>query len=299
VILSFISVTLAAPHALILKLATNAGIDNFSFIAIRALLVLLICAPFLIRSRQKLAKNWKLILLSNIFIGIASISHIAGVRVAPASYTSVIGMFSPIIFLIISAAFIKERMSLNKIFGIAIAFVGAAIMFALPLLLDSHNLQIYPESIIFNFINITAFAFTMVIYRKIYARGVPIVTTMGSSWFLVFIVATILSLTTNSDIAAPISIMINNPIIIFCAFYSSIMVEIVSHGVRTHVYKKVGAFVISAASFFGKVLGVILPLIILRESLSIHVIIGAIVTLVGIAIIDKKPKDARKNLQAA
>ncbi len=87
------------------------------------------------------AKNWRpmrrkdyslLIIGSIISITLGNVALLMGLQRVPAVNASLIGLFGPLILLILSVEFLKERLSLKTFFGILISFFGAAIVIGNP-----------------------------------------------------------------------------------------------------------------------------------------------------------------------
>lgn len=86
-------------------------------------------------------KDWKrisrrdyflLIIGSIISITIGNVALLMGLQKVPAVNASLIGLFGPLILLILSVEFLKERLSLRTFLGIMVAFAGAAIIIGKP-----------------------------------------------------------------------------------------------------------------------------------------------------------------------
>ncbi|MCL1877116.1 EamA family transporter [Candidatus Saccharibacteria bacterium] len=290
ILISVFSAVLTAPAYMLTKIVTNTQLDDMSFMAIRYGLIVVVCLPLVIKYFGKIAKNLRLVLACNVFLMIAGIVHTPAISSSTSSYVAIMHLFSPITFVLLSATLIREKLNTRKIIGITVAFIGAFVMFALPAITADGTFQFYPEATILSFINGVCFGIVMIMWRKINLSGVPIWATMGSTFILLAVTTGVVSVISNGGVETPLSIVLANPAIPITIAFLSIVVSLISHIMNTEVYEKVGSTVVAATSYLGKILGIILPIVILRESLSVHLIGGAIITIIGIVIIDTKPK---------
>lgn len=288
VLISIISAVIAAPSYMLIKIITDTQLDDVSFMALRYSLLIIACLPVVIGAWPKIRQNWKPILLCNIFIAVSGWTHTPSISLSTASYISVLHLFSPIVLVIVSAAIVKEKLNFRKIVGVAIAFIGAFVMFALPVFL-SNPFEFYPEATILSLTNSFAFAFAMILWRKIKIAGVPMIAMMGSTYVLLAFSTSVVSMA-NNGILLPFNVIINQPVILITIVYLAIIVSLLSHMLNANIYTKVDSSLVSATNYLSKILGILLPVLILRESLSIYMIIGGLVALVGIVIINTKPR---------
>jgi drug/metabolite transporter (DMT)-like permease len=111
-----------------------ASIPVAIFIALRFLAASLIILPFAIKTWKKLrVKELLLLSLSSVFyISLSSSALNMGLTKTSAINASIIYLLEPILLLILSASFLKERLSLIMFIGICVSLVGGLIIIGRP-----------------------------------------------------------------------------------------------------------------------------------------------------------------------
>lgn len=111
-----------------------ASIPVTIFMAIRFLTAALVLLPFAIRSWKPLTtKSFLLLSLSSIFyVSLSSLALYIGLTKTSASNSAIIYLLEPLILLVLSASFLKERLSIRTFVGICIALIGSLIIIGRP-----------------------------------------------------------------------------------------------------------------------------------------------------------------------
>ena len=94
----------------------------------------LLIAPFARRDWKRLRrKDYALLILGSIIaISLGNVALLLGLQWVPSINAPLIGLFSPVLLFILSAQFLKERLSLKTFVGILISFAGAAVIIGKP-----------------------------------------------------------------------------------------------------------------------------------------------------------------------
>ncbi|HEY4963890.1 MAG TPA: DMT family transporter [Candidatus Saccharimonadales bacterium] len=104
------------------------------FIAIRFLTASLFILPFAIRSWKPLKrKDFLLLLLSSIFYITLSVTALnIGLSKTTASNAAIIWLLMPILLFLLSASFLREKLSLKTFLGITVALAGSLLIISKP-----------------------------------------------------------------------------------------------------------------------------------------------------------------------
>lgn len=142
--LPILALTLAAilwgVNTVLIKISIE-SIPISIFIALRFLACGLLLLPFALRTWKPLSKrDFLLLCLSSLFYITFSVTALnIGLSKTTAINASIIWLLSPLLLLIMSTSFLKEKISLRTFIGICMAFLGALIIIGEPWSLNSTN----------------------------------------------------------------------------------------------------------------------------------------------------------------
>jgi drug/metabolite transporter (DMT)-like permease len=107
-----------------------ASIPPYILLSIRFLFASLVILPFAIRSWQPLKlKDYLLLTLSSVFfISLSALLLNIGLTKTTANNAAVIFLLYPLLLFILSAQFLRERMSLKTFIGIIVALIGSLVI---------------------------------------------------------------------------------------------------------------------------------------------------------------------------
>lgn len=284
-LVGLLSVFLAAPNSTFTKFGTD-SINPILYVGLRFLVIGIVTLPFVIKAKDKLTRsNFKHTLISAMGMAVAVMSYVGAISLSQASYVSIITLITPIFFIIFSNKITGEKISRRALYGITLAMIGAMIVVLLPVAIrQSGDFVFYPLATVLALINTISFPITIIYYRRANDEGVPIMALMNiSSWVVTFISVVMLFVMTiffNATFETPAK-----PAII-AVFYSAIAVALLSRAMGIKSYEYIGAVRTSALAYLETFLAILIPVVVLRESLSTEMIIGGIVILLGVFIVE-------------
>ncbi len=277
-----------APHPMIVKYAIE-GTDMFFWNMLRFAIASLILLPLIILGWssvwKKGVRKWTLFMI--VSTTVALLTFTAMIKFSQASYTSIMNLLSPIILVLLSIIFTKDKISKQAITGITIAGFGASIIAVLPML--QNGSAIYPLATILGLINGVAHSISIISMRKMNEHKIPFKYISGmislaclfsfGGLFLLF------GEKNASSISTPLLLM---------AIYSGLGVSILGRIMASHLYEKAGAATIGVINYVATILAIILPILIMGENLTTNMIIGGLLILAGVYFIEshhkRKPK---------
>lgn len=284
-LVGLLSVFLAAPNSTFTKFGTD-SVNPILYVGLRFFVIGIVTLPFVIKAKDNLTRsNVKHTLISAVGMTVAVTSYVGAISLSQASYVSIITLITPIFFIIFSNKLTGEKISRRAIFGITLAMLGAMIVVLLPIAIrQSGDFVFYPLATLLALINTIAFPITIIYYRKANDEGVPIMALMNiSAWVVTFISVLILFFMTiflGTTFDSP-----DKPAII-AVFYSAIAVALLSRAMGIKSYEFIGAVRTSALAYLETFLAILIPILVLGEKLSIEMIIGGIVILMGVFVVE-------------
>jgi drug/metabolite transporter (DMT)-like permease len=128
-----ISFSLAGVNTVLIKMGV-ATIPVPIFLSIRFLAAALLLLPFAVYTWKPLKRKDVLLLVLNSFfyITFSSLALNIGLTKTTASNAAIIWLLAPLLLFILSASFLKERLSLKTFLGIIVALVGSLIIIGRP-----------------------------------------------------------------------------------------------------------------------------------------------------------------------
>ncbi|MCL4418648.1 MAG: DMT family transporter [Patescibacteria group bacterium] len=124
---------LAGAIAAITKIGLS-QIPPFSFAFIRFLLASFIVAPFIFKKRKSFVRDMKILLPFSIFATINIIFFATGIKLTTADISQILYTTVPILTGALAYFMLGDKLSLRKISGIAVGFIGASLALFVPIL---------------------------------------------------------------------------------------------------------------------------------------------------------------------
>ena len=87
-----------------------------------------------------------------------------------------------------------------------------------------------------------------------------------------------------------------NPSVILAILYSGIVVALISRVLNIASYERIGSAVSSSLMYLETVIAILIPIIILKETISLAMIIGVALILTGVAITEHHKSTHHKHL---
>lgn len=279
--LGLLGVILEAPNATALRQLTF-ELDPFSLNIARFLIIAVITLPFMLFALPKFNKrNIKYAALAGTYMTIAIIAFTWALKTGPASYVSIIALLSPIMLILFSVKLVHEKINRRSLAGITLAAIGAMVIVVLPLAVQtSGSFVFYPESTIYTLINCAAFVLSIIYSKKANEAGVPMTALIGSySWLIIAVCVAALAVTQTS-LTVPSG---GNLLLII---YSSVGIALFVRAISVFSYEHIGSAATGALAYLGSLLSIIVPLFVLGETLSVEMVAGGILILLGIYVIE-------------
>lgn len=277
----FVAALLSAPNALILRY-TSATLDPLLINTARFGLAGLVFLPVLIKDAPKLLKSKKAflkLLAAGLALAIAGVTYVIAIGNAPASYVSIIGLLSPILLVIYARRLSHERMSSRAITGIVIAAIGAMLVVVLPLAkATGGEFVFYPIATIAALVSTLAYPVTLVLAKDINKRfRVHILSIVSFSSLLTALVSLGLWCVSHGDQAVVLS-----TVDMWSLLYAGLIVLGLSRALTLRGYKYISTPMLGSLSYVESFLAVILPVFVLHEKLSVEMVIGGCLILLGV-----------------
>jgi len=215
----------------------------------------------------------------------AIIAMTYAIKYSNASYAVIMSMLSPVTLIVLSRRMTKDRLTIRALSGVALAGIGALIVVLAPVVLggntDSH---LYPLATCLMLINTVFFTLGIIFSRKSNEAGMSLAANSGLM-SLVILVVSFLGMYSTQGLPTDIA-QFTLPTWIGI-LYSSIVVVFIARIMNIASYERVGAATIGGLNYLGTIVAVIIPIVLLGEKLSITIVIGGIVILIGVFLTEK------------
>jgi len=295
--LGLVSAALGVPYALLIRIAVSgdAGTDSLVLLILKFTIILVIAFVPLykfVRDHfsifKKSFKNLCIMVICNV---ISSSFWIMSVEQSNASYASIVMLLAPIVLVILSAKLVKDRMTRRAAAGISLAAVGGILVVALPALLQGSAISdVYPLATILLLINCIANPLVIVFQRRSHEQGVPLTALVGLVALVAVPVLSAIYIGMHGG-DAMINAMSNLSWQVWvAALYSGLIISFAARNLAARSYEHTGAAVRGGLTYLETLLSVVLPIIVLGEHLSIEMMVGALLILVGVFLAESGSK---------
>lgn len=286
--LALVGVLLGAPNGTMVKIITEdldplwIGVYRFGIVA------LILLPAVLIAWRRFNRKNLLYSLVVGLAYAVAVITSTVSIHLSQASYVAIISLAIPILLMLFSARFMREKISRKSYIGISIAALGGFSIIAAPVLLGGglQTGEINVLATVLAFINCLAFPFIVIYGRKANESGLNIWATIGSAAIIAVVISVIIALLFGAGV--PTLETIFTPHIFWLMLASAVGVTLLSRLVNIITYEHVGSAIVAALHYFENFLAIILPILILGELLTIEMVVGGFLILIGVLIIETR-----------
>lgn len=284
---AILAVFLAAPNGMIMKVAA-ADIPALWINVIRFATIVIVMAPLIIKAIPAMTrKNVRYALLSGLMMALAVTGYVTAIAMSQASYVAVVDLAIPIILMVYSVYFTREKVSRKAVIGISIAALGAFIVIGVPLLVgQGFATDFHPLATVFALLNCVTFPMTVILSRKAHEHGLSLPATFGLSSFVVMVVSLFIALV--AGVPAPVEALTDNPSILLPVIYSALAVSLLARLLTVAAYQHLGSVAVSGLHYIEGFFSIILPIVILGEFMTIEMVIGGLVILVGVIVAEMR-----------
>lgn len=215
---------------------------------------------------------------------IAALSYSTAIHLSQASYVSIIALAMPIVFIIYSLLMTGEKVRMRSVTGIALAAFGAFLVVALPIINSGGIIaEFNPLATVFAIVDVVVFPLAIIFSRKANEHGLPIMASFGVTAIVVTVICTLLSLVFMGPTAYVPAGSID---VALAVFYSAIFVALIARMLNVISYERIGSVGVSGASYVESLLAIALPLVLLGERITVEIVIGAILIMVGVYFVE-------------
>ena len=202
---------------------------------------------------------------------------------------SLISLFGPILIILAGAIFLKDHITTRERIGIAIAFVGSALLVVEPLL-KNHNGQSGFWGNLLILASLTSSAFCGVMLKKLLRRGIP-PSFLANITFLIGFLTLLPFIMIKYNLAGSFSIIKNAPFpyhlgVIYMAIFSGT----IAYGLYNLGQKTIELSEAALFAYLHPIFSAIIAITVLGDKLTTPVIIGSVVVFVGVMVAEMKKR---------
>jgi drug/metabolite transporter (DMT)-like permease len=257
-------------------------LDPIVFNSLRFALIAIVTLPYVMYVRRTFTKtNVKYALLMGITMTVAALSYVGAISLSQASYVAVIALGMPIVFILYSIGMTGERVRSRSIAGVSLAIVGAFVVVAWPLIFSGGLGSYSVWATVLALVDVFVFPLAIIFSRKANEHGMPIMASFGISSVVVAIASGVLAL---AIVGVSAFESVGNMQTIIAVVYSAICVALIARLLNVMSYERLGSVVTAGLSYIENLLAILLPLLILGEIITLELIAGGLLILVGVYI---------------
>jgi drug/metabolite transporter (DMT)-like permease len=295
--LGILAVLIGAPNAMVIRTALSGdnSTDSLTILLLKfSVLLVIFFVPFyrFVRAKYSVFRGaFKSLLIMATCNVVATSTWVIAVEQSSASYSSIIALMSPILLVLLSARLVKDRVTRRAAAGITLAAIGGLLVVALPAILHgSTSSGLYPIATILMLINCVVTPLTVIYQRRSHEQGVPLNVSIAMVALLAVPALAMIYILTRGG-GEMIETVRHLPWQVWLAAgYSSIMVSFVARSLAVRSFEHTDAAVKGGLSYLETLLAIALPLLIMGEQLSIEMMAGALLILVGVFLAESGGK---------
>lgn len=260
------------------------GAFGFIFLRTGGAALLFWISSLFIKAEKIEKKDWKSLVLAAILgASINMLSFFKGLELSTPINSSILVTITPIIVVIFSGIFLKERIHITKVLGIAMGLVGAIglVIYGKEIRVDAPNIPLGNTLFI---VNATAYGLYLIVIKKIMEKYQPI-TVLKWVFTIAFIVNIPITYTSFSQInwEMPPSIMAS---VIFVILGTTYMTYLFNGFALT----KLKASTVSAFVYVQPLIGIIVAILSGQDQLNFTKVAAGTLVLSGVYFASKKQK---------
>lgn len=291
--LLLVGIVISVPEGTLIRVAGDA-LSVSMMTTLRYAVAAIFAAPFVVaafRKHQITGRRLIYMMLLAIPLSLDPLISQYVVATTNASFQAILSLSTPIIFVIISTIVTRDRMARNKIIGFLFAVLGGMVMVALPNLDSGSVVNFGSVPVLLMFVQGVCVSIEAIVWRKENERGTPLVVILGIFYFVWAIIAGVIALLLGETGQVRYLTVGNLAIVV----YLGLIASIAYNAVFTGFYRQVGTTNAATMKYFKKALTIIMPIIVLGESLSWEIAFGAFLIVMGTVVAHKKrPRTRRK-----
>lgn len=279
-----------APNATFIKYATS-DISGTVFLALRFVVVTIVTTPLLLMNIRRCNRtNVNYAVRGGIFMTVAITTYIIAISLSAASYVSITTLLTPIIFVVYAMRMTNERLTSRSLAGITLAAAGAMAIIVLPVAIkNGSNFVFYPLASLLVLMNCFTFPAALIYYKKANEAGLPMGAVTGISAWITFIVSMLLVQAKGENFSGVTGG------VLFAVLYSGIAVVVVARILNILSYEHIGAAATSVLSYLETIVAVLIPVVVLGEHLSVGIVIGGVLILLGVYVVEHRKGPHRRH----
>ena len=257
-------------------------IDPMLFNSLRAAIAVTISIPFIIMALRKINKrNLTYAIAAGLCMAVATSSAIYALTFVQASYVIILSLLSPVVFVILSNKLMHEKINARSAAGVSVAAIGALLAVSLPLLLGGEtSMEFSPIATTLVLISCFFFPLGLIFYRKAHESGMPFPAIQGISSSVILVIS---FTTMYVTVGIPLEQLNGLPVSAWIGIlYSAIVVIFIARIMSMASLERIGASAYSTISYLENIIAIIIPVLFLGEKLSVAVIVGGMLILVGV-----------------
>lgn len=266
------------------------------FVFLRFGVATLILLPFAMRKRKKLKFKIKSQIILSSLIGLSAFLVLLGegLKRTSALDTAVVFLAAPVVMYVLSIEVLKERYSPKILFGLVIALIGSGLVVISPVLNSSNSAG--EGSLTGNLIVLISVVVSVigtVMAKKVLDKAPPLqVTTLR------FAVVPISLLPVLYYQRPDISTIDWTGSTIFSLAYATVIGSVVAYSLYHWALKKLSGEQASVFHYLDPLGGIIGSIIFLNDTLTPIILLGAILTVLGVYLSEAKIKLKHHHLHA-
>lgn len=285
---AFFSIFLGSILGGAMSAVTKIGLSQIpplSFAFLRFLLATIIIAPFILKAKREIIKDFISIAPLSLFAAVNIAFFTTGVKMTTATISQLLYAGVPLLTGFISYIFLSEKLEVQKVAGILTGFIGVLIIVFLPVIDQGKNFSGDLTGNLLVVIGVISWSFYMVFSKKLQRDYSPfvivsifiILTTIILFPFFLFELRTNYGWWNNVMLTGLISML-----------YVVIIGTIVSYLLTQYAIKHAGSVFASTAFYLQPIFGFLSAFVILGEKLTFGIILGGILALLGVFLTTKK-----------
>jgi len=272
---------LLAPSAVLLKIILI-DLDPLLVNALRFALAALVALPWTLRLLPVLrGKTGKAVLWACVPLAVSATCMVLAVTYGPASYIATLQLLAPLLLVWYSKKIISEKINRRLAMGLSLAALGATVMTLLPIAFAQQgHFVFYPLATLFGLVNIIFYPFATVEFRRVNEElKIPLMGLFGFSALVISIASFLLWAGLGADM--PKAVRVQDIAILL---YFGLFVSLFSKLLNVFCYERIGSAAIGIVTYFGSLLAIVLPVVILHETISVEVALGGCLIFAGLVL---------------
>ncbi|MDR0397808.1 MAG: DMT family transporter [Candidatus Nomurabacteria bacterium] len=279
---------LSSPNAMVAKiLFDNEWLDTFSYSVIRYSVMILFTLPVAVygvfKNRKAVAKHWRSAVFAGVCLSLSGVAYTLAIELGKASHVNIINLLTPIVLVVLSAKIIHDKVSHRATIGITLAAIGGVLVVATPMIISGAiESSVSPASVALSVFNAIIFPFSMVYMRRANEAGVPLALMLTISCSCTILIALVLEPIMYGRTVLDSVVHLTAWEWFVMVAYIGIFVALIVRVVSVKAYEAVGSAVAGGFEYLHTLLAIILPIIVLHETLAPEILAGALLILIGI-----------------